>query len=303
MRLVVVTLTRNNIPELELTSRSVALQSVRPTRHLIVDGSDPAEAREASQIAEKFGAEYFWKPPEGIYGAMNSSLSLLEPDDWVLWLNSSDWFAGPDAVKAIYDSHPDSSNVAWLMGLLVRRSTRELKFHRRQWRGEDLLPAMRIGATGFPHPSVVFSAGKILELAGYEISSWLRIAADYDLALRFGARYGSPGLIQKIISVHVPAGFSSENQIRGFIERLISRLRRTHFREKLVAALYLPFAAMVALFSAVELKNKRDFRPHESQIPGHYCDDSGVGFWPYCCDQALMVSHAYPDLGQDYPAV
>lgn len=293
--LTVITLTRDNISELELTLRSVTLQTRRPSRLIVVDGSSRENAKFARTLAAKAGAEYVWRQPNGIYDAMNFSESMLQGDGFVMWLNSSDWLAGSRVIEHILGElsslRPETD---WIIGQLLRRSSTGIALHKGLWKIERLESLMKVGWTGFPHPSTVFRIRALREVGGFAEGSQFDVARDYDLALRLLTRR-KLRLIRAIFSVHVPMGFSSRMQVRGFIEKFVSRLTRLSWPMKLVSLIGFPILSFVAVYRQLEGESKWKPVPTEA-ILGHYCPVTQTNNWPYCCDEALDLRTTYPSL-------
>ena len=293
-RLAIVTLTKDNLDELEVTLKSVFLQKMHPSLHLVVDSSAGKNADRACELALNYGASYHWIEPIGIYPAMEASLSFLGDSTYVMWLNSSDWLVGPESVSQLQDALSQNPGVSWLTGELLRREASRLRFHRTGADGAEFLRAMNLGFTGFPHPSTVFNVEKITTAGGYRDGMNYRVANDYDLALRFGRLFGPPLILRFPISFQVPDGFSAEHKVLGHLERTAIRLRRAPLRLSLMSLALLGRHLVVAILRDLGIL---PLRRNSSSIQdvwslSHFCSKTTDQDWPTCCDQYLGVRGA-----------
>lgn len=216
---VVVTLSYNNVEETRKTLASVALQRVGPSRYLVVDSSNAPESKEIKKLSALANADYHWVAPRGVYPAMNHALSLLADGDYVWFINSSDWLAGPESIAEMHSALDE--RVQWVVGGLSRLGDTRNPCHRIPSSGSDFVEFLRTGAIGFPHPSALMSVATIRRIGGFDTA--LRIAADYKLALEFVALAGEPAIARHTVSVHVPTGLTSQNRLLHAWEKLVAR--------------------------------------------------------------------------------
>ena len=220
MKIVIVTLAFNNPEQVRRTLASVALQSIAPDRHIVVDGSSPDHSEEIHKYSARAGAEYFWREPRGVYPAMNEALNEISPDVFVWFVNSSDWLASPESIKTV-KQHLNGS-VDWVIGGLHRYRDKKMLFHQSLRNGEDFVTALSSGRIGFPHPSAIMSKAGIEQCGGFDES--YQIAGDYALALKFAQAFGAPHMIPDVLAIHDPTGLTSRNKLLHLIEK--SRARR-----------------------------------------------------------------------------
>ena len=219
MKLEMVTLAFNNPDQVRRTLASVALQSVAPDRHIVVDGSSPEFSHEIQQWTEKAGAEYHWRKPSGVYPAMNDALAEISSESFVWFLNSSDWLASPKSVATARDSL--KKDFHWAVGGLHRyRDVRE-PFHPSPENAASFVTALCSGRIGFPHPSTIMSKTGIDRSGGFGES--YQIAGDYALALRFAAKHGAPQMIPDVLTIHDPTGLTSRRKVLHLIEKVRAR--------------------------------------------------------------------------------
>jgi len=222
MHLEIVTLAFNNPLQVKRTLSSIALQGSRPERHIVLDGSSAEFAREIKLLAASVEAHYVWKPPHGVYPAMNDALEVVSPAAHVWFVNSSDWLASPETVRVVRESY--QSGDVWLVGGLHRYRDQTVPFHPLPTQPEELIKLLRNGEIGFPHPSSVMLKSAIEECGGFDVR--YKIASDYALALEMATRFGTPRMFDSVLAVHDPTGLTSRHRVRHFMEK--SRARREH---------------------------------------------------------------------------
>ena len=152
---------------------------------------------------------------------MNSALSLLADNDYVWFINSSDWLFGPDSIAEMHSALDEGAQ--WVIGGLSRLSDTRNPYHPIPSNGSDFVELLGTGAIGFPHPAALMSVATIRRIGGFDTS--LRIAADYKLALEFVDLAGEPAIARHTVSVHVPTGLTSKNRARHVWEKLVARRR------------------------------------------------------------------------------
>ena len=220
------TVSFNNPRELEKTVRSIAQQAVRPDHFFVIDSSDEELRPRMREIAEDSGGRFHWVHPEGVYAAMSQSLSIIPRYGYSWWVNSSDWLSGPESilhVKKSIANHQEQNRPLWLIGKLLRLEKKGSRLHTIGKSGKEFLSSLHRGKTGFPHPSTIFSNDELRRINAY--SDGFSIASDYATALRFGANFGPPLLIDEILAVHNANGLTSQHPFRHFIEKSLARLK------------------------------------------------------------------------------
>ena len=100
----IVTICRNSADTLERALRSVAGQTYRSFECILIDG---ASTDGTMAIVEKYRhlfAAVSSEPDRGIADAFNKGLRAAS-GDLVAFLNSDDWYASPDVLKAVADRY------------------------------------------------------------------------------------------------------------------------------------------------------------------------------------------------------
>src|SRR5688572_29649931 len=102
----IITVSLNNIAELEKTIESVLSQSYKSREHTIIDGgSTDGTVQLLEKHSENLG---YWvcEKDTGIYNAMNKGIRASK-GDYLIFLNSGDSFYSPDSIAELIDSSND----------------------------------------------------------------------------------------------------------------------------------------------------------------------------------------------------
>lgn len=223
--LTIVTVCLNNPEELQKTVASVSSQTAAPDDYVIVDSSGSDIAPRMKQVTDNAKGRYVWIPPEGVYQAMRHSLTLVDDESWVWWINSSDWLAGKKSIEIVTEAISkidSSSDIHWIVGELLRLSGPVPSNHPIGSTGQEFLQMLQTGKTGFPHPSTVFRKKSLATVAPYEDK--FSVASDYATALRFGKAFGPPLLVPASLGVHDPRGLTSRYPAKNLWERSLARI-------------------------------------------------------------------------------
>ena len=285
--LVIVTLCLNNPAELERTLRSVAEQTASPNRVLVIDSSNGARREQTEEISREFGADYLWDRPRGVYAAMNLAISKLSSDNYVLFLNSGDWFSEPRTVDIIYDEIANHPLSHWLVGdtaaISDRGTYRENTRHRSP---HPTVGGLRIKDFWFPHPSTITKVSAIKKLGGFDTS--FAIASDYHLSLKLFKQFGSPKLIPSTLSCHHLDGLSARKPFSSTLERSKARIRVFGIGQAFVEPFILGLRGLkAATAKGSKSPRRRDVKPVETEQKGnrveHYPHRESPNTWPKCC--------------------
>ena len=171
------------------------------------------------------GAEYIWAKPEGIYRAMLKGLDVAKPNDWVWFLNATDWLSSSDSVsnvlKYVSLENGVGANSWWVGRTLVGGELPHLI--RFSSSGQDFFSQIRRGSIGLPHSSTIVRAAALRAVRAFE--GPYRISLDYEMALRLGQLFGPPGLIPFSLSVYDESGESARNAWRNVLHKSEARLK------------------------------------------------------------------------------
>ncbi|NNF71123.1 MAG: glycosyltransferase [Rhodobacteraceae bacterium] len=161
---------------------SVRAQSHGDVEHILVDGAstDGTDALIAQEVALGGIARVISEPDRGVYDAMNKGAAAAT-GDWILFLNSDDFYHRSDGLAAVADVPGAADFVA---SPVIRQdgTTSEIAGVSRGF-------ARVLITMPFSHQGLAMRRGLFADLSGFDPA--FRVAADYDLVLRMflsGAR-------------------------------------------------------------------------------------------------------------------
>jgi len=289
----------DNPEALQLTCASVKQQSRLPRQHIVMDSSTLEYKNLMRTIAEEFSAEYRWVEPSGTYGAMAEGLSELSGDDFVIFLNASDWFAGKRTLEltatAINDAHKRGEPFSWGLGKTAVQDKGYTYLLKHANTSEKLWKALSRGTIGVPHPSMVCRVSDIKELGTFR-KPW-SVSLDYELALGLGKVRGGPAVLRFPVSYYDQRGGSATAPWAT----LASKFRVRHAVMGWSSAIW---AANSLLWSALRflLRNspsstlretvfeKCGWHRFEMEPNEHFCGVVDDRLFPGCCERALEQS-------------
>lgn len=178
MKISIITATYNSDAHIEDCLRSVAEQTHADIEHIIIDGGSQDQTL---SIVKRFPHVHsvVSEKDEGIYDAMNKGVSLAT-GDIVGILNSDDMLANAFVLERVAEA---CASAEACYGDLMYVDRQHIQKQVRFWRaGEYAQKKLRKGWIP-PHPTF-FVKKQVYETFG-DFNTDLRIAADYELLLRF----------------------------------------------------------------------------------------------------------------------
>lgn len=222
MRITIITVAYNSAATIADTLASVAAQSHPDIEHIVVDG---ASTDATLAIVREHGAHVTTivsQPDHGIYDAMNKGLALAQ-GDFVGFLNADDMLADADAVAAIARAAAGVPAVDVVYGDLVYVEQANPAQVVRFWRSGEFAPSrLRYGWMP-PHPTLYVRRARLAELGAFDTR--LRIAADYDFALRYLGRTGMRVAYVPQVLVRMRVGGASNRSLPALLRKTREDLR------------------------------------------------------------------------------
>jgi glycosyltransferase involved in cell wall biosynthesis len=148
---------------------------------LILDGSSDRDAiADTARGFSHLDIRYEWRPPIGVYGAMNDALQLVKTP-YVYYLNAGDELADPDVPRRLAEALRTSPSI-WAYGQVLFFSESGHALTERSWSYSS--ERRRLFARGvFPaHQGVVVRTEALIQQGGFDRK--FRIAADYSSILK-----------------------------------------------------------------------------------------------------------------------
>jgi glycosyltransferase involved in cell wall biosynthesis len=162
----VVTVVFNGVAEIERTIESTLVQTYPQLEYIVVDGGSNDGTQEAIEPYRSRLAAFVSEPDDGVYDAMNKAIDLAS-GEYLLYMNSGDVFAGPDALATTMKAATPGRDEV-IFGNWIRRKRL----------GHETLctPALKEGR--FNHQAVVYSR-TLHRRYGYYASARGFTTADY----------------------------------------------------------------------------------------------------------------------------
>lgn len=221
--LTIVTVVRNDPTGLRATLSSITSQQQQPDELVIVDGSDdatvvPLIVRDAGELE----ATIVWRPPRGVYPAMNDGLAEAT-GRYVYFLNAGDELADATVIRGIWNAL-DHASPMWAYGPVQFLAADGARLPSPDWQ----YPAERgrLFARGrFPaHQGVVAQREALRSVGAFDTS--YRVAADY-AAICHLSRIADPLELDFLVAVFRVGGLSTTDWRQGLRE--FHRARREAF--------------------------------------------------------------------------
>jgi hypothetical protein len=195
----VITLAKDDESGLLLSRGSVAGQTYARLRHTIVTAPSRDDTVSAARRLARDGrVELCENAPRGIYMAMNFALNLTENDEWVLFLNSGDFFLYPHAIEQLAMAGRQMGS-PWATGAFVTVGPRG-------W-VRDVVPEdwLRSGCD-VGHQATLALASELKGLGGFDTK--YRVFADGKLLRELRSRH-EPGIVGVPSVAYALGGYST----------------------------------------------------------------------------------------------
>jgi glycosyltransferase involved in cell wall biosynthesis len=108
----IITVTLNNVAGLNKTLKSISQQSYKNIELIVIDGVSIDGTKQLIESSEYKIDKLLIEPDEGTYDAMNKGLKLAS-GQWVLFMNSGDYFAETDSLRHAVDCINDNVDVVF----------------------------------------------------------------------------------------------------------------------------------------------------------------------------------------------
>lgn len=205
----IITVTRNNIKGLKATAQSVLAQDCDDYEWWVIDGaSDDASPEWLTGQSE---AHWISEPDQGIYDAMNKGIERAQ-GAYLIFMNAGDQFADPHVlahIKARLDACEDRPD--FIYGDSLEAGSGETAWLKPAKSHEKY----RLGM--FTHHQAMLYARKTLGAIRYDTR--YKIAADYDLTVRFLQKAETALKIDRTICLFESGGISQQNAKLGRAEQ------------------------------------------------------------------------------------
>ena len=225
LKLSIVTVCLNSARCIGDTLASVNAQTHAEIEHIVIDGGSTDGTQDLVQQQGQRVSRLVSEPDRGIYDAMNKGLALAT-GDIVGFLNADDVFASPEAAARIGQAFAPGIDACYGDVVYVRQDQpgRVIRY----WRAGPYRRGLCSTGWAPPHPTLYVRRSLVDRLGGLDAS--MRIAADYEFALRWLDVEGTPVRYIPEVLVRMRAGGASNRSIKAVMQgqRELARALRRH---------------------------------------------------------------------------
>lgn len=208
----IITVVRNNVRTLASTIESVRAQTYSPIEHIIIDGGSTDGTLDVIERYRAGFAVVISEPDRGIYDAMNKGVARAT-GDIVGTLNADDFYADPHVIETVVRTMREGVDVVW--GDLDYVGSEDASRVIRHWRSSPYTTGKFRRGWMPPHPTF-FVRRSLYERYGH-FRDELRIAADYELMLRFLEKNHVPSRYIPSVLVKMRVGGASNRSVTNII--------------------------------------------------------------------------------------
>ncbi|MDD3021036.1 MAG: glycosyltransferase family 2 protein [Alphaproteobacteria bacterium] len=207
----IITITFNNRTGLKKTAQSILSQTCTDYEWIIIDGASTDGTQDDFPLYKT--AQITSEPDHGIYDAMNKGIKAAT-GKYIIFMNAGDQFATPEILQSVSEETAGQF-FDLVYGDSYEEQEQEIPFYK------SAKPATSIHHGLFTHHQSIFYNRLSLEDLRYDTK--YKIAADYDLTLRFLQRHDQSLYIAEPICIYEGGGISQTQIELGRHEQYLSR--------------------------------------------------------------------------------
>ena len=186
MKISIITVSYNSAKTIEDTIKSVLSQTYPDIEYIIIDGGSTDGTLEIIKKYRDKIAKFISEPDKGLFDALNKGIKMAT-GEIVGILHSDDFYADGKIIESIAGAMAkQNADVCW--GDLVYVDRNDIEKAVRYWKSSSYKKGKFKKGWMPPHPTF-FAKKELFEKYGY-YKLEMRMAADYELMLRFMERYG-----------------------------------------------------------------------------------------------------------------
>lgn len=207
IKISIVTVVFNGAHTINDAIDSVLVQKYQNVEYIVIDGGSMDETIKI--IKKHAGNISFWvsEPDKGIYDAMNKGIGMAT-GDIIGVLNSDDVYANPDVLASVAGAFKTGCDCCYSDLVYVDRGLDKVIRH---WNSGEYVPGSFRKGWHPPHPT--FFAKKTLYDRYGLFNTGYKIAADYEIMLRFLERYGASVRYIPEVAVKMRVGGASNRSV------------------------------------------------------------------------------------------
>jgi len=215
MKISIITVCYNSEKTIEDTINSVASQNYTNIEYIVIDGGSSDNTNEIIRKNSEYIDVHVSEPDDGLYDAMNKGLNMAT-GDVVGILNSDDFFPDSRVIESIAQKFIDQK-VKMSYGNLLYVKEKKPDVGVRLWKSKPFKEKLLYSSWVPPHPTFYVRREVINELGLYDTRN--RLAADYELLIRYFMKYGKHSVYINKTLVHMRCGGESNNSLRNIVKQ------------------------------------------------------------------------------------
>ena len=213
MKISIITATLNNRGTIEDCLNSIHNQSYKDIEHIVIDGGSTDGTLDLLSKYKDSIAIQVSEPDDGIYHALNKGLKLASKDI-IGFLHADDMFADNDVIDTVV-SNMERLNVDSCYGDLIYVGKKNTEKTVRYWKSCPYEKGLFEKGWMPPHPTF-FVKKEMYDKYGM-FDTDFKIAADYELMLRFLERHQITTLYIPSVLVKMRTGGTSNRSLRNIL--------------------------------------------------------------------------------------
>ena len=200
----IITVTLNNLDGLKKTHASITKQTCSDYEWIVIDGlsNDGSDA-----YIKKIDAQFISEADKGIYDAMNKGIGCAN-GRYTIFMNAGDQFAEAETLALIQESCANTPD--FIYGDSIEQNSDSI-FHKNAKSHHKITLGM------FTHHQAMFYKTSLLKNIRYNLK--YKIAADYDLTLRFLTDAKHIEYLPNHICIFEAGGISQQQVTQGRLEQ------------------------------------------------------------------------------------
>lgn len=210
MKISIITVSYNSAKTIEETLKSVKNQTYSDIEYIVIDGASKDETISIIKNYQDIISYWVSEPDKGLYDAINKGISKAT-GDYIGIINSDDTFYETDTIEKIAKFLSKNSNLDAITGDIVQHQNNKIirKYSSSKWSPEKL----KIGFMA-PHPSIFIKTHLFSKYGSYK--SGYKIAADYELIIRFFLKHNIIYKYSDIITTSMAVGGASSSGYKSY---------------------------------------------------------------------------------------
>ena len=220
MKLSLITAVFNNKKYIEDCIKSVLDQSYENIEYNIVDGGSEDGTIDIIKKYEHSISKWISEPDNGIYDAMNKGIKMAS-GDVIGFLHSDDFYANEGVIEKIADAFVTYSVQSVYSDVVF--FNKSINRVIRYWRAGEYRKGL-ISRGWMPPHTAFFVRKEIYEKYGY-FNTDLRIAADYELILRFLGKHNITTHYIPEVFIKMRMGGRSNGSVKNIIRKTVEDYR------------------------------------------------------------------------------